>query len=92
LLFVIVDRLRRDTRAAGLGALAWFWFSDWGWAGVNWGFAERVFFLIDGLGFLAGRLAGEFEVVDDSKEDAFVQGELVDRLAMALGLWLVGLT
>ena len=40
----------------------------------DWGFAERVFFLIDGFGVLAGRLAGAFGIVDDSKEDAFVQG------------------
>jgi len=40
----------------------------------DWGFAERVFFLIDGFGILAGELAGVFVAVDDSKEDAFVQG------------------
>jgi hypothetical protein len=43
-------------------------------ARLNWGFAERVFFLIDGFGILAGELAGIFVAIDDSKEDAFVQG------------------
>ena len=56
------------------------------WVGSDWGFAERGFFLIDGFGALAGELAGVFVAVDDSKEDAFVQGELVDRLDGSLEL------
>ena len=50
-----------------------------GFRAVAWlelfGALQNVYsFMIDGFGALAGRLAVVFGAVDDSKEDAFVQG------------------